>query len=832
MRAFISGKARIAALSDGDKVNLHQYKTDDSKLLYQHESDMIFNALTDTIVLENTNSKSALKALDFEVNKSDALILLLTLLDNAIPDTSKLALALPLNSLLDNESIATYLNGVMYSRPLPSNSISKKPECILNQVPIVERTLSNLFQHQGAINKTYQTFLEICKKYKLPDNNIQKTEGILVNNAVNFKYITGKTCKRKVGEIHFACIQDFNKNNISNGIAVIQEYLNQLKTWVTVTDTKDPSAVRKLQTNEQIVRTTERKSNRTQQSSTKSYQQVKTQIQQIQTNLRNNELEKAERFAKELVASQVDRGDSSFAALSLCQISEYAKKLEKYDLQLKWALEATEVWPDDIRTYGHLADAYLQNERLEDARISFNKCLEGGSDSREYGLSGLARIERSLCNYEEGIKYIDLAISESIAGNNALAIRAELLRDAGKLEQALEAYQHLVTLSPDLFSHLCGLASVFTDLRRFKEAEEIYKEALSLQHSTSDQVVALSGLGTLLSRQGRFREAHDKLDQCISFGNYENYIPHIIKAKTYRLEGKFKEAEQLLLASYSNKDHFIGISLSLIELYIDNFHLNKANKQIDLSKKKHGKDEELLLLESRVLMKNAKYGEALSILETIKANKPKMITALLERADILKISGNFKEAKKQYEEILIINPSERRASSGLKLIIELTGQEQAREISSNFYDNSTPSTIEDFAQAGVDGLILLSKGKTKEAKKLLLLSYNSGFEPLQNQFGAALSMVKILQKQKASAIKPVKKSTTPISLIQKAIVYGELGNIQYVKRSIDAINHDLSPSSKKVVSLITRKYLNKDEKDKPNYDDIAKEQINSFLLAA
>ena len=46
-----------------------------------------------------------------------------------------------------------------------------------------------------------------------------------------------------------------------------------------------------------------------------------------------------------------------------------------YEIQLEWALRATEVAPLDYRTFGHVADAYLNLENILDAEKTFNPRL-------------------------------------------------------------------------------------------------------------------------------------------------------------------------------------------------------------------------------------------------------------------------------------------------------------------------------------------------------------------------------------------------------------------------------------------------------------------------
>lgn len=92
-------------------------------------------------------------------------------------------------------------------------------------------------------------------------------------------------------------------------------------------------------------------------------------------------------------------------------------------------------------------------------------------------------------------------LSEAAQGSIA---KADALRDAGQLDEALAAYQAIAADFPESHEARYKLATCFAKLKKTAEAERGYREAISLWNEHPE---ANNNLGTILSARGELDEA-------------------------------------------------------------------------------------------------------------------------------------------------------------------------------------------------------------------------------------------------------------------------------------------------------------------------------------
>ena len=86
----------------------------------------------------------------------------------------------------------------------------------------------------------------------------------------------------------------------------------------------------------------------------------------------------------------------------------------------------------------------------------------------------------------------------------------ELLKNLGKRDEAIEMLQHLIRIKPDCFEGSCLLADLLCEEERFKEAANVYNEALIYNPSSYDLYYNLGIVYTRLSDFQLAKEMYDK----------------------------------------------------------------------------------------------------------------------------------------------------------------------------------------------------------------------------------------------------------------------------------------------------------------------------------
>lgn len=833
MKAFISGEIGLAAIVNGLEADIYRRSNEKPQKISVEEAKRIFSTSSDYFTLENTTKNAALQRLNFESDKSTALMFILTILDKDIESEEKSPLIDYLDGMFKkNKKVYDYLCNVMFTRELPTKSITSLEDIQCPQSGSVYALLKQLFLSQKLISDSTGIFQTLCMEYNISDKQKTVIEGTLTNASFFYLFGTQQANSQFLASVQFALISLLKSIELDGYVAFSSTFRDRYLPLCTQTAPIKQQSY--IDEDEHVYAKTSSKPKREKSkrvNSQKEFQKVKAQIIRIKDALKLDKIASAEALAKELIDYQVNEKHNDLAAQSLCQLSEYAKKLALFDLQLKWSLQATKLCPEDYRSFGHAADAYLNLEDIDNSAIFFKICTQTTGKDRTYGLTGLARIERSRTNYERALEHVNDAINDAPNDYVAYLIKAELLRDKQQYNEAIDIYDYVCLEHPELTIPPCGRAATLADQKKYDEAEIAYRDVLSNYQNPKEQLIANSGLGFLLARMGRFNESHKHLDKCIFEHNYEDSIPVISKARAYIMEGKNKLAESELIRLAQGKRQESDAIEQLMELYLTSGDINKAQKLYDNSSNKIKATNVMQVRYSQLLRCKNKYKEALQTMDKLRNKNPRFILGLMERAAIFKAKRQFKPAQQQYREILEINGYNRKASLGLQAINHILGNHVSSDELMDDIAVSQPKTIEDYIHIGNIGLLKLAQGKTKEGKKDILRAYNSEFGSLKTKFGSSLSLASLKLKQVKAALKPVKRPRNVLDLIQKSMILGENGNILKLQESLSGIRKSAPSYAKSVVSMVENKYITKDAPIASN-DEIYNAQIVNLLIAA
>jgi tetratricopeptide (TPR) repeat protein len=838
MEAYISGTAGMAAIIKGANAELYQVDKADSIAMKSEVAHRILSSNNDVVFLGNTDKANVLKKLNSETNKTQSLMVFLTILDSAVEKESRNALALHLEDVfLKDIKSYNYVCNVMFARPLPDNSIKFIPGDTIPENSKVFCLLNSLFLCQPKIKEYSNIFMSICKNRGLNSNQSSYVEGLLVNEEFFYRISSQQADINFLNKVHFLLISKLKNTDIVDYIHFSSCIKTEFKPLVNskVTVTVDHTIYQNKEDiyHEDIYHEDVHQDKVKKHSNIEAYRRVQRELASIKTQLREEAIPTAKRMADELISHQIQDGNNEYAAQSLCQLSEYAKNLNLFEIQLEWALRATEVAPLDYRTFGHAADAYLNLENILDAESAFKLCINSHGDSRVYGLTGLSRIERSRYNLATALDYIEDAIRECGNDHVPYLIKAELLRDQHKYTESEEVYDFVCRNYPEFVIPQCGKAAVLAEQKKFEEAEAMYKLALKNYPEIDDKRYILTGLGFLIARLGRFQESHKFLDESISLATFEDIVPAISKAKVLQMEGRFKDSETLLMSLLNGRAQFVDVVEQLLELYLQTNELKKAQSLYDSATTKIREFDSIQIRYSQLLRKQNKFKDALVVIDKIRAMKPRHTIAMNERAAIFKIQGRYNKARQQYREILNINRFDRRASFGLQAINHIF--KKAINIDSVIATANTlaPKTIEDYQTIGNIGLLKLATGDVKEGKKLLLKSYNCEFKSLKIRFNTGLSLASLMLRQTNAALKPIKKPLSTVASIQRTLVYCVQGKKDRVEGDLRQLSSVTTPPfANRIIEMINKKYLSAANDESITQDDIFQEQLKNMLIAA
>lgn len=818
MYGLISPSGRIAALCNANVASLYDI---DGKSLGERSIPAVtdlFRSFGDTYKCAKAKKIELIHKLKSECEKEEALDSLLTVLDKKIDDEFKLKIAAFLEIMLHDQAIEDHLISCTYSAPLPEDAILSIDLCnaILERFPKLHSFLFDLISNQSNISEVRNCWNKFVSE-KISEEYKSLTNGAYAKSRVAFLYASNRD-KNLASNIKFYFYQKLS--TVPKHREIIGNFFSQL----------DFDALPMKQNWEAKPEHDEFIQDEYRKQKDDSHQwkiQVQNQIHNIKDLLLKGNINKAASYADLLVKQQISGGYSTYASKSLGSLAECAKSYQFFDLMLEWALRSTEVNPNDERAWAQLADAYLLIENFEKANVTYDKCYDFAG-LKSYALSGKARIYRAMHDYETALCYIEKACeydNDPIHG----AIKAEILADLGRHEEAESLYNHLVSNYPNHVGLKCGLAAAIEEQNRFDEAENLYREAIK---SWSTDQVPYTGLGCLLAKQGRFKEAFAHLEYGIMLSKSpaSSCVSINAKAKALRMAGKYKEAEKILFEAIKSHHRNFIFKIGIIETVIASEDLDRALK-LCIQYQKNTSDTErntITRMHAMVLKKKGLLNESLAIVSELCAKHPKWLQVLCDNADLLRGFGQIEAARNAYDAILNIHKGYRRALKGIKLLDALI---KKKGVDAAQLTNRNPITVEDWEDLNLEGLVLLAERRYEDAQRLLKLSKSSPFKTVADAALIPECVAQVGLGSHKKVLTKINALTSSDAKAQRIIIYSHLGKIERAKQLINKadMNDELM---RHIIPLINKQYLSTLRATNDAIYDVLDEHVNCMLRAA
>lgn len=762
MEAIISGELGTATLIDGGVAEVLWMDGRKRKISSSEAYSINRNAL-DIVYLNSCTKSQALALLKSHWMKDRALIFILTLLDANTPPKDRIEIQKTLDEWMSDDGVATYLKHVMYSRPLPSSDIAPIDE--INIKSSIGKMLKALLEDQSQIQHIRESWEEIAKKLSV--ENQKEYEKRLIAMGAYFRLVSPS--RKDLIRLKFECFENCSDlENYRETINAIIDPFIESESLVSGNIDSQVVAIYEPERDEVAI-------SKPIKVTQKHLDHVQECIEKAKGMFREGKINQAQQTISWLVNEQLSRGDSEYAARTLCSASEMAKHKDLFNLQLDYAHQAHEISPNDARVLGHIGDACINLEQYENASKWFSKASEEGD--KGYGLTGLVRVLRKQNHLNEAYKLI-LEVLE-IEGDELepLMHKAEILRGLEKYEEAIETYQRLHDKYPYNEIILCGLAATYADAEMYKLSLNFYDQSISI---FQDHSVAYTAKGHLLARLGKLREALFYLYRGINLAKDKTIAVNAL-ASALRINGKVGKSIKILeKQSYetpNSEETWIGLIRGAIQCgkYTD------ARKWLDDAVKHIGSTSALSFQKANYLAEIGDNKDALKVLNILIDEHPHYIEASIEKTRLLRRLNRTKDA--EYEIGILLNNFPRNQNIEKEAII-LGLANIPDEMGCNRLSNRDYATYEDWDYSHACSVGLLKKEDAKNAWFISLDGKKrSPFRYLRRRFGFVLAIVRDFLGRTGSVISALKGYKGPEAILIRAIVYWKLG----VHRQLDRV---------------------------------------------
>lgn len=418
---------------------------------------------------------------------------------------------------------------------------------------------------------------------------------------------------------------------------------------------------------------------------------------------------------------------------ALYEKGNYQGALEKWTEALKidpWNSEVKNLIDDVLKKISNFSDElnrgfnYLDNNELDKAKKIFDKLSKeiNPEDKKNYELlvKGIALLKEAEKKKEfENL----LKKGDSYLNKKEIDLAEETFNEAQKLfptdERLAKRFQKIEKIKEEIkkeerIAQLKSRARELFDQNKFQESKARWEEVLSLKPGDEEAMLYISKInfkekekerilalgksyfdtGVNLYKQGRYNEAMDQFENSIAVGYQieasQKYIDSI-KEKLFEIEKKKNEDRVEKIAKYLKE----GIKLynlnkfrEALKVLNDGLKLDPDNTQVK---------EYIVIVSIALKRQEEKRVPMTSPFYPLVENLKRLAKNAYEK-------GNYTDAIKYYEEILLIFPFNEYAKLNLTKVLKKTDPELASDILSNMIKEA-----ED----------LLCKGKKRESLEKL-----------------------------------------------------------------------------------------------------------------
>ncbi len=785
MDAIISAKAGIVAIVRGNEASVINIDDLETEVSYPISSmRFFFSGAKDVRKIHNISKSNCVKLLKKEYNNNRALTLTLLLL-NEQEDDETLSLAVEcLQDFLGDDEAFTHVENTLFSNIMPYNADMCRAKEYAKSIEKLYLLFNSIEQHSPRI--------ELLRKLwdSLPDEIFYSTmdkilyEEHLVSTGAFKDLVIAGTDHKKFNLAHIKCLQILN--SFRNSRIVVEQWLSELMPYKGI-----GFNIEKLIAKENKHKKTEKTSFKSKLKPHDAFENAKKQKSAIISLLKTSDWNKTRRYVDDLIESQRISSKPEHISMSLCDLSQHAKLVKNYSLQLELAKKAVEISDKDGWAYCQVAESYFCLNQFDKA-IEYFKLADTYGE-HEYAQNGLARILREQGKLDDAISIYKKLIKEFPNSVVVLNCYAETLRDVWKIDEALAVYDASIdNLSYDSTSY-CGKASLLKSIGRLDEALSLYKYA---RDTSNDSHYIGCGIAEIFRLKGEFERSLAEYDKVINRFPDE-IVPRCAKANVLKVKGDLNAALKEYQSTSKEFPYDSSSKEGIAEVYREMKDYNKAmalyNEILDKNpmsiRSRNGRANLFKCL--------GKYKDALRAYDENVRDFPYDLVAWSGRADILKQLGELDEAIKAFKRISEINSYDKRPLYSTAAIHVVKGE---FDLALKLLPTARPQSKDDWFAYYVRGMIYMKSGNLEEGVKYYTDALDKAPSyTILNLFKNALTIAKLRDKNNKEvpdffAIDNVDNNQNEyVKNVISIHAYGKTDQIKKAKESYIKVETDCPP---------------------------------------
>jgi len=183
---------------------------------------------------------------------------------------------------------------------------------------------------------------------------------------------------------------------------------------------------------------------------------------------------------------------------------------------------------------------YRNQEKYDRALETFHEILGLGDSEAPQGQALIIETLRLKREPQKAMQAADAAVQKYPKDRALISLRATLLAEQGRVEEAIPALQGLLNGGPSDRETYLTIAQVYSQAKRYGDAEDAVRKSLTLTPKTEDQEFARFILGSVYERQKKYDLAEEEFKKVLSVNplnaSAANYLGYLLADRGVRLE--------------------------------------------------------------------------------------------------------------------------------------------------------------------------------------------------------------------------------------------------------------------------------------------------------
>jgi tetratricopeptide (TPR) repeat protein len=187
---------------------------------------------------------------------------------------------------------------------------------------------------------------------------------------------------------------------------------------------------------------------------------------------------------------------------------------------------------------------YRSEEKYDKALDAFREILKLGPDQASRAEARIIETLRLAHHPGQAMAQANEAVKKYPKDHSLLMLRASLLGEQGHVDEAVQQLQTLLTGTPDDRDVELVIAQVYSQAKRYPDAQAAAEKALALSPHPQDQVSVHYTLGSIYEREKKYDLAEQEFKKVLATdplnGAAANYLGYMLADRGVRLEESVK----------------------------------------------------------------------------------------------------------------------------------------------------------------------------------------------------------------------------------------------------------------------------------------------------